>query len=212
MNPVLIVFGGIILVILFIWYLYRLDIKRTENFQKKAMMLGFQFYKDEKQQKVVPRVNANLFTKGHSKKKKNIMVKKVSGVDNYVFDYQFTTGYGKHSQTHSYTVAIIPYTKTMPQFVLGPEHFFNKVAQKFGSQDIDFDYNQEFSDRYVLKGKNEVLIRKFFNANAVNYLANREPGLHIESATNYLIIYRKRLGIPAIDNFIEEIKNLGRVF
>jgi len=109
-----------------------------------------------------------------------------------LFDYQYTTGSGKSSSTHSQTVAAfhIP-TARLPEFNCKPEHFFHKIADMFGFPDIDFQDHPIFSKAYHLSGTDETAVRTLFNSDTIQWLeTHKEKHWNITGHQDWLILYR----------------------
>jgi hypothetical protein len=117
---------------------------------------------------------------------------KTEGADVVVLDYQYTTGSGKNSHTHVQTVVLYPGVATearLPDFTLAPEHWWTKIGEMFGYQDINFDANEAFSKAYLLRGPDEDAIRGAFGSNALGFFAQNQ-GWSVESAGGSLAVYR----------------------
>ena len=50
----------------------------------------------------------------------------------------------------------------------------DKVGAKLGFQDIDFDEHPAFSEMFVVQGKDEAAIRRFFDSEIVDMLEQRK--------------------------------------
>ena len=59
---------------------------------------------------------------------------------------------------------------TLPNAFLCPETLYEKGAALLGGQDIDFDNDDVFSDRFTLQGPSEVNIRDYFKKKLRNEL------------------------------------------
>jgi hypothetical protein len=83
-----------------------------------------------------------------------------------LFDHKYTLGSGKNQSTHRQTVAwMTSDAMNLPQFSLSPESWWHRMGDLLTKQDIDFDEDPEFSNRFLLKGTDSADIRNFFNAN-----------------------------------------------
>lgn len=76
-----------------------------------------------------------------------------------------------------------------PIFTMEREGFFEKIEDLASNKDIDFDNHPIFSNKFLLRGLDENLIRKFFTADVLQ-LVETEPIYHLESNGSSLIIYR----------------------
>lgn len=179
----------IVAIILVIGYLKKKEKERTEGMAKVAKTLGYQFLAKSSDSLKCSYSHFYLFSQGHSKRMKNVVFDGDSTSGCYIFDYQYSTGSGKHRSTSSQTVfSFINSAFDFPDFDLRPEHIFHKIGNVFGYQDIDFDINPEFSSKYLLRGKNENEIRSLFNDKLLKYF-EQNNALSVEARGNKIIVY-----------------------
>ena len=131
-----------------------------------------------------------LWNRGRRRKAKNILCFQKQGKREFLFDYQYTVGSGKHSHTHKQSVFLLENTR-LPSFQLRPEGFLDRVGEIVGFTDIDFEENKEFSKLYSLKGQDQAAIRVTFSAQVLQALV-RHSGLTAECSAGTLVIYRSR--------------------
>jgi hypothetical protein len=181
--------GGII------WLVIQYEKKRTAALEAIASDIGLEFSTTKDDQLLERMQVFALFNKGHGRKMKNVMTAEDENANLSIFDYQYTTGGGKHQQTHRHSViAVESEALRLPKFSLRPENLFHKIGAAIGFQDIDFDDHPEFSEWFVLKGENEAAIRSFFDNELLDFFTQRK-GTYIESAPGvfiYLYGGRKR--------------------
>src|SRR5262245_31041843 len=107
---------------------HKAEKQRTEKFAQVAAEMGFEF------EPVSPTWNQfgslPLFSRGHSKKAKNVLRKVVRGSELTLIDYQYTVGSGKHRRTYRITVAVFGTNGCQfpANFELRPEGFWHKVG------------------------------------------------------------------------------------
>jgi len=120
-----------------------------------------------------------------------------------IFDYHYTTGSGKSSTTYEQTVFFIQTKKlNLPELYLQPEHFFHRIGNYFGIEDIDFQEHPKFSKQYWLKGNDEARIRQEMNEEVLHFFTI-EKDWSLEGVNYYMILYKEdKLLLP------EEIKKL----
>ena len=206
MHIALIVFGIIAVVGGVIAISMRLQKKRTEAMRSVAATMNFTFAEKPDTALRERLSHLHLFSQGHSKKIRNVLTGRAGEMDARVFDYRFTTGGGKNSHTWRQTVMLCESAKmSLPKFALRPEHFFHKIGQVFGFQDIDFDSHPDFSKRYLLKGDDEREIRKLFDTNTLSFYESHSK-LSTEAASHQLIHYHasKRAPPEKMSEFIRE--------
>ncbi|MBN2104648.1 hypothetical protein JW835_11465 [bacterium] len=189
MEPVIISFAILTLLVIIFIASIRNEKKRTETLKQKAGMRGFTF-QDKAGLEVIPLSNEfHLFSRGHSKRVQNFMQKSGLDSEEAIFDYIYTTGSGKNRSIHRQTVYLFHSDRLhLPVFAVRPEHVFHKIRQIFGYQDIDFKQYPEFSKKFILRGKDEAAIDKIFTQDVIACFLH-EKKLCVESAGKDLIIY-----------------------
>jgi hypothetical protein len=180
--------------------------ERRERLRSAARDLGFSFSLESDPRLPKSLGHFHLFSQGRSKRISNVMSKAMADIDVTIFDYKYTTGSGKHSDTRNQTVVLFESERLqLPSFALRPEHLFHKLAGAMGYQDIDFDAFPEFSQTYLLQGYDEERIRSLFTDEVLSYYA-RHTDLCTEGDEQQLLYYRarKRVDPEWIGSFVEE--------
>lgn len=170
----------------------RAENKRALVMEQFAQEMGFTYEKKLSGTGHMPCNSAALFQKGRSRYAKNYMAGKVADVDVILTDYQYTTGGGKNSTTHTMTLAAYSVPGlNLPDFALEDENFLTRIAEKFGMQDIDFDTHPEFSKRYRLTGKDEQAVRELFTNDLLTRIENGliRKDWRVAAGGNWLIIH-----------------------
>ena len=105
-------------------------------------------------------------------------------------------------ETHISLLKISEVDGVIPDFALEPESLWSKLFEGVEGKDIDFASNQTFSEKYYLRGQDEIAIRNFFQEPLIQFLENRED-MHIECHKNRLLFYKKRdLADPSEINYM----------
>lgn len=214
MGPVLIVGGVIAVIVLAIVVAVIMEKRRREALRQVAAELGLEF-----QEKLAgppgPGLNRlHLFDVGHTRRARNALSGRYCDAELVLFDYQYSTGHGKHRRTHRQTVAAFQLPEAhLPLFLLRPENVFHKIGSALGYQDIDFDNFPDFSSSYLLRGENEPAVRELFNDNLLGFFENR-PGLCVEGGDDWLIAYRsrRRVSPQQVSAFLDETFEVRGVF
>ena len=193
---------------------YVAEKKRTAALADVALRLGFNFEAKVSDETAATLGSFHLFKRGRSRKGKNLMHGRSDGADAIILDYQYATGGGKNSHTHRQTVVLYPGAATegrLPEFTLSPEHWWDRIGQVFGYQDIDFESNEEFSAHYLLRGPDESAIRAAFGMNVLGFFAQNQ-GWSVESAGGSLAVYRadKRAKPEELQPFLAETAAVRR--
>ena len=191
------------LLILIFW---RKGKKRTEQFALISAELKLNFFPKGSASLFERLKPFHLFSKGWSRKIKNLMEGEANKVELAIFDSQYTTHGGQHPQTHRQSLLFIRSPKlNLPDFSLRPENVFHKIGSAFGDKDIDFETHPIFSKSYLLRGDNEAVIRGLFNNELLNFIQSQQK-ISIEGSSDQLIFYRhkNRVKPEEVESFMEE--------
>ncbi len=203
---VLIVIGVFAIIGVLIGISAWLDRKRGEELKKVADELGLTFL-PEGSSELAERLSAfALFNSGHGRKQARLIQGESDEVTISIFDYQYTTGSGKQSQTHRQSVAAMCSSEIqIPDFTLRAEHMWDKLGGLIGMSDINFDSHPTFSGMFVLKGSNEEAIRKFFTPAVLTFF-ERHKGASVEAAQGALIFYQpgRKVAAREIRDFLSQ--------
>ena len=132
-----------------------------------------------------------LFALGRDQKAYNALLGRVGDCEVIFFEYQYTTGSGKSSQTHKLCVVLLPDGALgRPNFQLTPRTFFDKFASLFTTKGIELEDAGEFNRRCKLTGRDEEGLRNTFNPELVEYLG-RDGRWHIEVLNGQLLLHRQ---------------------
>jgi hypothetical protein len=191
MTTLVIIGGVIVLVAILAIIAKQMDKKRTAALMQLAMEMGFHYEHDGEPLDLGAKNTMQLFQHGHTKKSNHILRGSAAGTDAVLFDYTYTVGYGRSQQTYLQTVAAYRFDPNAPVFQLCPENFLHKLGSNLGYQDIDFDTNKDFSDRYLLRGPDENSIRAFFNPGMLGYYESldRKNKWHVETGAGWIAFY-----------------------
>ncbi len=206
MKTVLII-TAVILVVGFLGFIFwRMEKKRTEQFALISAKLKLNFFPKGSSSLFERLKTFHLFSKGRSRKIKNLMEGEANKVELAIFDYQYTTGGGEHSHTYRQSILFFRSPKLyLPGFSLRPENVFHKIGGAFGYKDIDFETHPIFSKSYLLRGDNEAAIRGLFNNKLLNFIQSQQK-ISIEGSGDQLIFYRNknRVKPEEVESFMEE--------
>ena len=206
------IFKIIIIVFLFfivgssILIFWRMGMIRTEQFALISAELKLNFFPKGSTSLFERLKPFYLFSKGRSRKIKNLMEGEANKVELAIFDYQYTTGGGENSHTYRQSILFFRSPKLyLPDFSLRPENVFHKIGGAFGYKDIDFVTHPIFSKSYLLRGDNEAAIRGLFNNKLLNFIQSQQK-ISIEGSGDQLIFYRNknRVKPEEVESFMEE--------
>jgi hypothetical protein len=124
------------------------------------------------------------------------MYGETEGVKAAIFDYRYTVGGGKNSQTFNQSVLYFePPNLNLPFFSLRPEHLLHKLIEAFGYQDIDFGNHPTFSSKYLLRGPDEPALRNLFNDALLGFYEMNQ-GLSADGGGNQLFFFQQNYRQP----------------
>ncbi|MEM7454718.1 MAG: hypothetical protein AAF456_10245 [Planctomycetota bacterium] len=201
--PFFVIGGILIAVAAAIYFAWLYEKKRKEALGGLADQMGLE-YKPDGDANVHSAMSVfSLFNSGRRRKLTNLILGTTDEVSIAIFDYQYTTGSGKHQHTHKQTVAALSsQVLHCPQFFMRPEGMFDKIGSALGFQDIDFDSHPTFSKMFVLKGNDEGAIRQFFAPPVLEFFEQRK-GISVEAIPGRLVFYRPNKRVKP-----DEIKDL----
>lgn len=185
-----------------IWYSMHAAKKRREGFIEAAQAMGLQSHPDGDSELMNRFAGFKLFSRGRARKMKNVIQGDSGEVKIAIFDYQFTTGNGKQTQTHYQSVVSLQSNEIQcPGFTMRPENMFDKIGSVIGLKDINFDTHPNFSKMFVLKSSDEPGIREYFKPPLLEFFETKK-GISVEAAHGALFFYRPRKKIKP-----EEVKD-----
>jgi hypothetical protein len=172
---------------------FQSDKHRVEALRSKAATMEMKFHLEDSHMLADQLSEFKLFNQGTSRKVKSVMTKSDGLESEFLFDYSYTIQAGNTRVKHNQTVLFLNSKKlSLPEFILKPENFFDKIISAFGYTDINFESHQEFSKKYNLKGEYEPLIRKYFNKSVLDLLTEHRD-FTIEGMNYYFIFYKSKL-------------------
>ena len=150
-----------------------------------------------------------IFNSGRARRAANLVLVPFKRGKIFFFDYRYTTGRGKHSHTHNFTLALMKTAASIPDFYLRPENFLDKIGEFIGFDDIDIQGHPGFSSKYHLKSSFPEAVVSFFNNERIVAMENG-PAWNVYAGGPYFVLFKKRGIVPvaAYPNYIEEVKTL----
>ena len=187
MMVALLIIGGVGLTGWLIYVGVQAEKRRKEALMLACQMMGFS-WEDEAPAHSLGEFA--LFGQGRSARLKHVARGELGGRPAVLGEYSYVISTGKSSHTVRQTVVVFAGGDSgLPDFDLAPENVFHKLANVFGYQDIDFERFEEFSRRYLLRGKDEEAIRRAFTPDAL-LLLQSQPGLTVQSKDGRLLVFR----------------------
>jgi MFS superfamily sulfate permease-like transporter len=111
-----------------------------------------------------------------------------------VSDVTFNEGEAFSAETFNTTLIVLKLNKTIPVFTMEKEGLFEKLFDRVialtGYKDIDFEMYADFSNKFLITGKEEAEIRSFFTDERIRFFETN-PIYHIESNGEAIMIFDK---------------------
>lgn len=176
--------------ILIFYLAWQAEKKRREEFSMWALENGWNY--DHRINKTLWRRFAFLdrLQLGHSRQASHLLEGKWGDFDATAFCSRYTTGAGKHQQTHSFGVVLIRIEHFFPELRIYPENLMGRFGQFLGYEDIDLD-SVEFSNAYTVRSSDKKLAYDFCNTDMMTYLLDfRTTAMELEGNTMALFVNR----------------------
>ncbi|NIM11375.1 MAG: hypothetical protein GTO45_05210 [Candidatus Aminicenantes bacterium] len=102
----------------------------------------------------------------------------------------------------------------LPQFILCPNRFMNRIDQRRKLQKFSFDNDPDFSKMFILRGKGQKKINQTFSPEVRQYLKDLPLKFYLEGLNDKLIFYKpvKRLKPTDLQPFYHQFKELVPYF
>ena len=187
-------FGIILLVLAGLMPLIGLGIWAGRQKMKKraavAEQMGFVFLPNLTVSSLRAVAPFRLFAQGYGQKAYYAMQGRVGDCDLLYFQYQYTIGNGKSSQTFTHSAVILfDGADGMPDFLLTPRTIFDKLLGLFTHGGVELEDAAEFAKRYKLTGPDEAALRKTFHPELVQYLGTSGRWF-VQAANGQLLLYK----------------------
>jgi hypothetical protein len=166
--------------------------KRREAIEQLANEMGYSFTPEDKAFDAQIKTGSpfEILSKGRSRKAYNLVQGQKRDAQVALFDYQYTTGNGRSSQTHRQTLVLLTLEQAeLVPFTLRGRGFFDKVAARFGQKEINIDTAPDFSKQHLVKGGDEEAVQRVFTPSVVA-LFEQQKNLACEVVENQLLFYR----------------------
>jgi hypothetical protein len=137
-----------------------------------------------------------LFSRGSRRRLYNLMQRFADDPALRVFDYEYYQSSGQSGHFVRQTVACVDLERrALPEFSLRPESVLDRIATKFGGQDIDFEQHPGFSAKYRLQSPREDEVRRLFTRPVMDWF-ERQVKCHVECTGRRIIWYQGGQLVP----------------
>ena len=187
--------------------------RRRNAYEAFCLERGYRFEPERPGEEARHVATCRVFSEGHRRTWAFTISGTSGGTPFTAFEYRWTTGSGKSSQTHRIGGLLWTVERALPQFLLTPEGLWARLAAYFGGQDIDFAESPEFSSAYRLRGNDEAAVRALFTA-ARRQVFELSRGQHAAGAGQELMWWRDGVLPPPdqFDVFLMEGQRIQRAF
>jgi hypothetical protein len=169
----------------------RRERSRAEQLAEFAATCGMHFSDALPPMAMDERYMFPLFDRGRDGNAKNYLDATADGASICLFDYFYTTGSGKHRQTHAQSVCWCASPRLrLPSFTLCPRNFWHRVGGYLGYRRIEIDQYPEFGEAYTLRGEQEEAIRELFDRDLIQTLMAIPAEYTIEAQHRQFIQYK----------------------
>lgn len=150
-------------------FAYLRDKRRMEELRAVATRLGLRFEARGVRNMLGEVGRIAAMPQGRNIRPRNVMSGRYRGVEVRILDYIFTTGSGKHQQTHRHAIAIGILPVNWPDLTMVPENLGHKVFDALGGDDIDFE-SDEFSRRFWVRCSDRKFAYDVVNGRMMEFL------------------------------------------
>ncbi len=154
-----------------------------------------------------------LFQGGTFQFLRNVMRGGTTDAEVVLCDYGYTSGKTGWWQT----VAAFPRAgRDLPHFEVRPERWAQKIGQRLGMQDIDFESHPQFSKEWLLSGQDEAAVRGLFSPDLLSFFeaVDTRQRWWVEGKGKWLLVWRDNKIIKSAElrMFLEQASAIGRNF
>jgi hypothetical protein len=131
---------------------------------------------------------------GHSRYAYNVAEGKRQGRAVVAFDYRYVTGAGKSRHVHHLSGILLGSDVPLKPLRIRPEHFFDKIGEFFGLDDIDFE-SSEFSRSFHVKSPDKRWAFDVLHQRTMEFLLGA-PRFSIQFSDDCVLVWRGRIFSP----------------
>lgn len=207
MNGLIIVLAAILIPIAG-WVAWQAEKKRRQGFRDWAAQHGFRY--DHRNNATLRRRYGFLdrLQIGHSRRASHHLDGEWDGMPATAFCFRYTTGSGKHQQTHYLGVALVQLDRPFRELRIYPENILSRFGQFMGFDDIDFE-SIEFSNAFTVRSADKKFAYDFCNTDMMDLLLRaRTTALELEGHTLALFVdrYLKPVDLEGMFDHLVEIR------
>ncbi len=170
-----------------VYFGWRAQQRRREELTALAAECGLEYSEDDPFDLPNYLSRIGTFDQGSSRKASNVLHGEWRGRRVIAFDYQYTTGSGKNRHTHHLSACLQPVGLRVPNLVIRPETFLDKLGAVVGFDDIDFE-SDEFSRAFCVKGDDRKFAYDVCHPQMMSWLLANGRGWSVELVDSSLVL------------------------
>ncbi|MEK7120806.1 MAG: hypothetical protein AAB840_01825 [Patescibacteria group bacterium] len=172
-------------------YVAFLYIKATKQFMRHFAKINGLLYSETA---VLESVSGRLFQVGHSQSITNVISGAHLQYPIRIFNYKYTVGSGKHSQTYNFTILEMSFEKTVfPHIILQSKKMWGYAGYDIlgNIQDSKIHLVGPFEDVFQLYSENgyEIEVLQIFTPEILSHLQENAKNFSIEFSANHMYIF-----------------------
>jgi hypothetical protein len=188
-----------ILLVLFMgiaaYFGYKATLQRREALMRIALERGWTYAHERSRDGHRAFKCFDAFQRGHSRRALNTLTGDLPVVGGPSvalqagdYSYRETSGAGKdrHTQTYTFSYAVVRLPWMSSNLSLAPENFFHRIGDLLGFDDIDFE-SEEFSRRFRVKSPDKRFAYDLFHPRMMEFLLTHS-GLTLEIEFGWLLL------------------------
>ena len=185
---------------------YGADKRRKELFAwAQSRHLNFSSQKDYGFGSRYP--SLSCLNRGSSRYAHNVISGTLADREFLGFDYHYTTGSGKNRQVHSFSAIILQSPIWLRPLYIRGEHFFDKITEFAGFDDIDFE-SAEFSRKFYVKSPDKRWAYDVLHPRMMEFLLSK-PVFTIQFDLNRIMAQRSRtFSVADFEQAIELVEGM----
>lgn len=200
---------------------YFSDRKRQASLEEYCQIRGYRLERERKGGQEPLAEAFPIFRHGRSRRWRWTITGSIGSRPFTAFEYTYMTGGGNSNQRHRCAMVLWEAAEAqLPRFSVVPEGFFQRIGQRFGVKDFDFDDDPEFSRAYQLQGDDEAAVRALFTPRRRMYLTAPAPDSgkarrHNLAGQGSRLIWWRDGGLPGpdqLDQFLADGDAVRRQF
>ena len=167
--------------------------KRSDKRRRKVAEIASRhdlFFALKEPYNMVNTFDFDLFDFGRAKAVRNVMYGRQGDREVRAFDYRYTTGSGKNSRTYHWTCGLVTTggATSWPHLTLGPETFFERIAQVVAGDDIDFE-SEEFNRDWEVRCEDRRFASAMIDPEMMLHLMDKAEGCRVEVGGTWVLVY-----------------------